>query len=507
MRKSNSIKNLLTSITPFFILTILGFFRVNIFLATLGMDIFSLNQVFFQIFAYISLAEGGIGALINQQYYKLLVANDKNSINSLYTSSKKMFNKISLIIFVLGIVLSFFLKFLTNNTLSLTYMQFVFILFLIRAILEFIFFPPRIIMQADQKMYKTNLIYNFYRILEIILEIIGLLLGASYVMILLITILVRIVMYSHINKKVFKEYPWLTTIKSKSTIKIKGIKDIMAIKLAGVAYENTDIILISTFLQPLQVTIYVSYNYIIKFLNDLSYMIHTALLASFGNVLNKENIEYRKNIFEEINIMFLTLGVIFSVITYSSINSFIKLWIGENVLITNLTLYSFIILLFYNITKKPFLIQRDTEGMFKETAKMNIIEAILNIVLSVVLVNKLGITGVLIGSILASLLTNFWYMPVLIYKYYKVSSIKYFWKLSYHLIITLLLCFIGQGIYDIFIITNFLDWGLYTTIFSIVILIIILITQYLLFRDFKSFSKKIIVIILERKKIHEKDFK
>lgn len=491
MRKRNSIKNLLTSLIPFFILTLLGFYRVNVFLTTLGIDTFSLNQLFFQIFAYISLAEGGIGALINQQYYKLLANDDKQKINQLYTSSKKMFNIISIFILILGIILSFFLVFFTNNSFSPTYMQFVFILFLLRAVLEYTFFPPRIVMQADQKMYKINLIYNSYRILEIFLEIISLLLGANYVIVLLITILTRIVMYYHINLKVFKEYPWLKIVKSKSTLKIEGIKDIMAIKLSGVAYENTDIILISAFLNTLQVTIYVSYNYIIKFLNDLSYMIYSSLLASFGNVLNKEKAEYSKKIFEEINILFLTLGVIFSIITYTSINSFIRLWIGENMLVKQLELYGFITLLFYNIIKKPFLIQRDTRGLFKQTMAINIIEALLNIIFSVVLITRFGIAGVLIGTIMSSLLTNFWYMPMLIYRNYNLSSKKYFFKLLYHIIITILFCFICQNIFQMFIIKNFFDWIIYVSILSILIIMIIFIMQYFLFNDFKTISKKI----------------
>lgn len=507
MRKTNSIKNLLSNIIPFIILTILGFFRVNVLLKFLGVEIFSLNQLFFQIFAYISLAEGGIGALINQQYYKLIANKDKNKINKLYTSSKKLFNNISVIILTSGFVLSFFLKHLTNNNLSPLYMQMVFILFIVRAIMEYIYYPPRIIMQADQKMYKTNIVYNSYRILEIFVDIIALLLGANYIIILLLSSLIRFIMYNHMNKKVFNDYPWLKTIKDNKKIKIKGIKDMMAIKLAGVANENTDIILISAFLTPLQVTIYASYNYIIKFLNDLAYMIYSSILASFGNVINKEKQEYSIKVFEEINFLFLIIAIIFSTMTFSSINSFIGLWIGKKFIVNNLTLCLFALLLFYNISKRSFLIQRDAAGLFKETSKINVIESLINIIISLLLVNKYGIKGVLFGSIIASLFTNFWFMPKLVYKQYKLPPYKYFGKYLYHLIFSVFLSYIGQHIYKLLNFNNLTIWILFTIIYTIIIITIIVIVEYILFKPFRSLIKKIINTIFRKEYLNEKNIK
>lgn len=505
MRKTNSIKNLLSNIIPFIILTILGFFRVNVLLKYLGVEIFSLNQLFFQIFAYISLAEGGIGALINQQYYKLIATKDKKKINELYTSSKKLFNNISIIIFTIGFILSFFLKYFTNNNLSPLYMQIVFILFIVRAIMEYVYYPPRIIMQADQKMYKTNIIYNSYRILEMFVDIIALLMGANYIIILLLSSLIRFIMYNHMNKKVFGDYPWLKITKTASNIKIKGIKDMMAIKFAGVANENTDIVLISTFLTPLQVTIYASYNYIIKFLNDLAYMIYSSILASFGNVINKENQEYSIKVFEEINFLFLIIAVIFSTITFSSINSFISLWIGRKFIVSNLTLCLFVLLLFYNISKRSFLIQRDAAGLFKETSKINVIESLTNIIISLLLVKEYGIKGVLFGSILASLFTNFWFMPKLVYKQYKLSPYKYFGKFFYHLFLSIFISYIGQHIYKLLNINNLIIWIFYTILFAIINIIIIVGIEYILFKPFRSLIKKIINTIFRKDNLSEKN--
>ena len=94
MRISNSIKNLLTTIIPYLIIGLLGFVRVRIFVEYLGEDISSINQLFYNVLAYLSLAESGIGVFIVQKYYKCLLDDDKKKINALYSTSKIYFSSL-----------------------------------------------------------------------------------------------------------------------------------------------------------------------------------------------------------------------------------------------------------------------------------------------------------------------------------------------------------------------------------------------------------------------------
>ena len=109
MRKSNSLKNFITSTVPFIILIFLGFWKINVWQNSLDEDIYALNQLFFQIFAYLSLAEAGIGSLVLKEYYKLFVKEDKETICIYYTLSKKMLRIVCYIIIAAGVVISFFL--------------------------------------------------------------------------------------------------------------------------------------------------------------------------------------------------------------------------------------------------------------------------------------------------------------------------------------------------------------------------------------------------------------
>lgn len=230
MRRENSLKNILTNIIPYLILTVLGFLRLRVLLDRLGVEIYALNQLFIQIFAYISLAEAGIGTLITQLYYKYFANDDKEKINEIYTSSKKLLKLISIIMLIIGFIVSFALKILTKNSLSLLYMQLVFMLYLFRSVMEYLMFAPRFVLTADQKSYKINLSINIYKILEILIEIAILQVYQNYAIILISSIIIRFFAYYFANKVTFKEYPWLHTVNHK--IKISGMGNVIAHKLA-----------------------------------------------------------------------------------------------------------------------------------------------------------------------------------------------------------------------------------------------------------------------------------
>ncbi|MDD2518925.1 MAG: hypothetical protein PHG18_03460, partial [Bacilli bacterium] len=468
MRKSNSIKNFITSIIPFGILVLLGFIRINVFIKELGIEIYAVNQLFFQLFAYISLVEAGVGTLIQQQYYKYLANMNKNKILAIYNKSKKILKKISIIILILGFIVSFFLKFLTNNNLTLWYMQLIFMIFLFRSVLEYLMFSPRLLLQADQKIYKINIKLNVYRIIEYIIEIILLYLGGSYIYILISSIIIRYISYYFINKKIFIEYPWLNKNQEYEDIEITGIKNILYHKISGAVYSNTDILLVSAFLSPLMVTIYSSYNYIIKFINDSISILSGSIISSFGNVIYKENDRDKLIIFEELNILFLFCATFFSIVLYFSINNFVSLWIGPDKTINNIALIFMLIVMFHGIARKPLLIIKDANGLFKETQLIAIMEAIIKLVLSIVLIKYYNLNGVLFATILSTIFTNFWFYPNYMYKnVLKSKPVNYYAKYFISLFLVISICFISKKTLNFLIVDNYLKWFTYSAIYSL----------------------------------------
>ncbi len=499
MRKEKSIKNFITSIIPYVILLLLGFLRVSVFVKFLGDEKYALNTLFYQIFIYLSLAEAGAGTYIIQLYYKCFANDDKKEIVNIYNSAKSLLKKIALIILGIGVILSFFLKVFTNNNLSLFYMQFVFLLFLLKNAVDYLMMAPKSVIEADQKAYKANLRFYSMKAFEYIVDIVLIYLGFDYIIILAVEILTRFLTYFITNKKIFREYPWLKDKPTKK-VNLKGVSNLFWHRISEAIHYNTDIIITSSFLSPLLVTIYSSYNYLTKYLTDIIDMIGSAISPSFGNSIYKDEKSNMMKLFEEMNISFLFMASFLSSMVFVLGNLFVgKVWLGDKYLINNLAFIFLVINFFIVIARKPLNIFRNSKGLFKETKVIVLLEAIVNLVLSLLLVVKYGLVGILIATTISMLITTFWYMPYYIYKkVLNISCIKYFIKYFIVALFTIMISLILSKLATFININNILSWILLAIIYGIVLLLILFIAFYIFSKDFRDVSNKFKILIVNR---------
>lgn len=490
MRTKNFVFNFITSIIPFAVFVVLGFVRVGVWQSKMDEDIYALNQLFFQLFAYLSIAEAGLGSVIQKKYYPLLIDNDRETICKYYTLSKKMLRRICYIIFSAGFILSFFLKFLANdNSLSLLYMQEVFILFLIKSLVEYFMFSPRFLLTADQKLYKMNLQNYGYKILESIMEIVLIYVGISYLLVLCFSIVLRIIMNLHLNRIVFKEYPWLKESKPDSSTKLKGMSHIIVFKVVSAVQENVGGLLISAFINPISVIIYTNYKYITKYLNDFIYQIGIAINASLGNLLNEKNDDSKKyETYETINSMFYFIASFLTLALSFCINPFITIWVGGNKVFDSFSLLCLLFVFFHNIARRPVYLLKDIFVLYKEVQANSIIEACTTVTLSFLFLNlDMGIKGILLASALSVLLVSFVYLPVKINK--KVFNL-FPWRDFSKYIISFIIVIIIQGMGTLLPFSvseqNFIVWFLTSCVAAIAIGIILFVIHYILFKDFRN---------------------
>lgn len=498
MRTKNSIKNIISVVIFNLIVGILGFIKVRVFVNGLSNDVYSLNQLFYQIFGYLTIADVGFALVLNHQLYKAFANNDKKEINKIYSTSKKFYNILGIIFIVISLILSFFVHYLTKASVSNFYIQIVFIIFIIRNVVDYFFIAPRYVMEANQKNYKINHLVRSIKIIETIIEIILVLCGYNYLIVLIPGIIITILLDSYINQIVFKEYPWIDGKYKFNKKYLSGTKDLIYLKLSGIMNSNTDIILISTFINPISVIIYTSYSYITKFVTDTIYIIASSLTPSYANVLCKEKKDKIYSIFTELNIFFLILGSFVCIMFYAFLSPLISFWVGEEYLTTNLTLLLFCVIAFQNISMRPIMITINSKGLFKETKMATILETIINFVISFALVHKFGLIGVLVGTVVSYLVTSFIQNAIYIYKnIFHKNPLHYFAIYSIVAAITaiFLICFklINLSI------TNILSWITYVIITAIIVGILLLIIYFLTFKSFRRLVNRIIEFIKAKK--------
>ena len=430
MRTKVTILNFITDALPQVIIFILGIFKIKIFIDLLGQEELGLYQLYGQIIAYLVLIEGGVGSALLFRLYKPLAKKDNEKVNEIMSAAKVIFNIIGIIILAVGLILSFNISFFVKgNPFSDSYMQLVFILFLISQAVYYFSIPYRTLFEAEQKRYIPNIIFQTITILKSIVEILIILLGHGLLMIVTSLIICSLVANGLIYILCRKKHKYLTFKGKKDFTMLKDVKHLFVNTLGNLLTNNIDVIIISKILGLKFVAIYTTYNYFIEALKQFVDKITGATMSSVGDLM-VTNKKKAGEIFNEFNCFVFFLASIIVVPVFLCINQFIDIWYDGKIFTSLVLSLLFSIILFYQVIRIPLKVFILSSGKFKETKNFVILEIIINLTLSLILVNYMGISGVLIATIISLFIADFLTKPFVICKQVLDIKAKDYYKKS-----------------------------------------------------------------------------
>lgn len=439
-RTINTMYNFVSSIGGQFITILMQFVVRTIFIQTLGKSYLGINGLFSNILSMLSLAELGVGNAILFKLYEPLAKNDKKRVNILMKFYKKVYTLIGVVVALIGFVLIPFLPMLINDYGKLDALGinaiFIYILYLLQSISSYLFWAYKsAIVKADQKEYILNFVTYSFTIITSIVQII-LLITLKNFEIYVVVLVLSIIAQNFVNALIANEmYPYIREKETEKMglIEIKDIiKDCAAIflyRLNGVVLKATDNIIISFFLGLEMVGIYSNYYILYTTINTIFSKVFDSVSHSLGNLHTVHNYGHEHRILRTINFIAVILGATAGIGIFCVADEFVNMWIGKTWTIAQ----PFALLMgieVYSLAIRVFLSKyRSAMGLFQQAKYRPLFGMIINLIVSVLLVKKLGICGVLIGTIVADWTTIMWYDPYIIYKYglEKKFSIKYYY--------------------------------------------------------------------------------
>lgn len=428
MRTKRAIINFITDALPQVIILLLGIVKIKLFIDVLGEAKLGLYQLYNQIVAYLVLVEGGIGSALLYRLYKPIKDNNNAQINSIMSAAKRIFNIVGILILFIGLILSFFIMFFVKDAgdISNGYIQFTFILYLVSQAIYYFSIPQRSLFDAEQKKYIPNIVFQIIAVIKAILEIVIISLHLDLIELLISLIICSLIANAIIIILCNKKHPNINTKVKGDYSMLKDVKHLFVNTLATVLTNNIDIIIISKFVGLNYVVIYSTYNYFVEALKQFIDKISGATFSGIGDLLLEDK-EHSLKIFNEFNGMMFFIATVICVPFFFVINQFINLWYEGKIFTSFILAVLFTIILFYQTIRTPLKVFTLSSGKFKEIKIFVILEIILNLCLSLILVNQFGIPGVLIGTIISLLIADFMTKPFVIfnkilehkpYKYY-----------------------------------------------------------------------------------------
>ncbi len=411
-RKRNAIAGTMTGTVLKIFQILIPFIIRTIFIRTLGIDYLGLNSLFTSILQVLNLAELGVSSALVFSMYKPIAEDDQEKICQLMNLYKVYYRIIGLIILGIGLVLLPFIpKLISGDVPSDINIYVIYLMNLMATVLSYWLFAYRnSLFTAHQRNDVVNTITIFTSFTTYALQIVSLLTLKNYYLYLGINIFGQIllnIVTAIASKKFYPQYkPEGKLPKEERRAIMTKVRDLFTAKIGGVINNSADTIVISAFIGLELVAIYQNYYYIVSSIMAFFTIFYNACTAGIGNSLIVRNEDENRQLLfniNHINFMALNFCCTSLVCLYQP---FMKLWVGEEYMLDFSFVILFAIYLFAEEVARPMIYFKDAGGIWKEDRFRPLTSALVNLILNLILVQFIGLYGIIISTICAFLFVS-----------------------------------------------------------------------------------------------------
>lgn len=448
-RTKNATRNIIFGVIQKLYQLICPFILRTIFIYTLGIQYLGLNSLFTSILSVLNLAELGVGSAMVFSMYKPIAEDDTEKICALMKLYKVYYRIIGSIILLIGLVLAPFIPNLISGKIpSDINIYIIYILNLLATVLSYwLFAYKNCLISAHQRIDISSKVSLGVSTLQYIVQAISLIVFSNYYIYLIITIIGQIatnIITAYITNKIYPQYKARGKL-DKAEIKAihQRIMDLFTSKIGSVVVDSADTIVISAFLGLQILAIYNNYYYIMTALFGFIGILFTSCTAGIGNSLITETKEKNYNDFNKFLLIIVWIAGVCTSCLCCLFQPFMKLWVGEDLMLSMDLVVCFCCYFFIHEINRLMNNYKDAAGMWHEDRFRPLIVSLVNLGLNLIMVNYIGLFGILLSTIISMLLVGMpWLTHNLFTVIFKMSAKDFIIRLCKYVFITIISCFI-----------------------------------------------------------------
>lgn len=370
-------------------------------LSTFGSEANGLVSSITQFLNYIALVEGGIGGVVLASLYGPLAKHDNEKLSRVLKASNKFFNQISIIFLIYTIVLGCVYPFLIQSSFSWFYILSLTIILAVSSFVQYCFsINYKLLLQADHNMYIVQLVQITITVSNLIAVFVTVKLFPQLHIVKLASALLFVIQPIVYSRYVKKHYQISKDVEPDEQA-LSQRWSCFGQNLAYFIHCNTDVIVLSIFTDLKLVSVYAVYFLIVDHLQRFFKSFSHAFTPMLGKAISINETEKANKYLDFYEfVVFNVATVVFGCCMYL-LPGFVMLYThGVTDADYFRPVFSAIIIMaeYIYCVRDPYDAAIYAAGKFKETAVSAYIEAGINIVLSVTLVNWLGLEGIAIGT-------------------------------------------------------------------------------------------------------------
>ena len=401
----------------------MGFLTRVVFTRTLSEGYVGINGLFTDILNILSLSELGVGTAITYALYGPIARKEIRKQQILMRMFRTFYRVTATIVLAAGLLLIPFLDVLMKNRPDVDHLILIYLLYLTNSVISYLLIYKKTLVDAHQMNYLTILFHNGFLVLQDILQILVLLTTGNFILFLIVAVSCTFLGNVSMSRKADELFPYLREpcheklpAEERQDI-LKNVKAMLMHKLGNVVVNNTDNLLISSFVGVVSAGIYSNYYLVIGSIRQILDQAFQGVTASVGNLGSTEDKEKIHSVFRQLFFIGQWMYGLAGICLFEMLNPFVELAFGKKYLFQREIVLILCINFFINGCRKSVLIFKESMGLFWYDRYKAIVEAVLNLGISIFLVTRFGIAGVFAGTFCSTVLTSVWVEPYIIYKH------------------------------------------------------------------------------------------
>ena len=452
-RMQNAARNIGWGLIYKFSSLFLAFLARVIMIHTLGAEYLGLNSLFTSVLRILCLADLGFGTAITYSMYKPTAEHDTEMICALLNLYRKIYRTIGTVILAVGLVLMPFIdSLIAGDVPEGVNIYLLFFIYLLNTSVSYLFFAYReAVLTAHQRNDIPSRINMATNTAKNLIQIVILVFWRNYYAFVIVIPVISIVtnlMVAYASKKYYPQYVCRGQVEPElqKQITSKTIA-LLSVKITGVIYNSVDSVVISSFLGLVVLAKYNNYYYVMDSVIAVIAMVYSSIISSVGNSIVTETSE--KNYRDYMNLSFLNAWLIgwCTVCLFCLYQPFVELWAGKELMFDFKVVVCFCIYFYVYQLKIVQSTYKDAAGLWKEDMWRSYAANGFNLVMNIVLVQVIGVYGILLSTILALLVITYpWQTWMIHKKLFHCSMRPYIIRLLIYTAVTAAACLVTQAV-------------------------------------------------------------
>ena len=424
MRTRKSLLNIISSLVNQIVSTACALIAPRLILQVYGSTYNGAVSSITQLLSMVSVLTLGVAGATRAALYRPLASGDTETVSKIVRTNKRYMRRVACVLVGYIGVLMLIYPYISHTELGNREIALLVLAVSLGTLAEYLFGSSnRALLSADQSGYVFYVIDIIAKIVRTVLLVLIVRSGASALMAYFGSSLVLFVSPLVMNIWVTRKYRLDTACRPDSSL-IPQKSAAAFHSIANIIHGNTDVVVLTLFTDAKIISVYAVYHLVVSKIKSILQIMTEGMEGAFGNIWAKKERETFESVFSAYeSALFSFACIAFSCVAVLLL-PFIELY-TSGVHDTNYIIPALAALITVTETvfciREPYRTVVQATGNYEATKKSALAEAIVNLTVSLVLVQFIGILGVIVGTLLANLIRT---TQFAIFTYRKILGIS-----------------------------------------------------------------------------------